>query len=306
MMLSLLIPTYDYNVYPLVLELNEQCKTCGIEYEIIVLDDAGSLFCKENQAINNLKNCTFSSNDTNIGRSKMRNLLAQKARYDWLLFLDADTIPLQTNFISTYIDYTKKGNQIIYGGITYSVNQPPRNNALRWFYGREREAIEEQQRSLNPYISFLTLNFMIPKVFFKVIQFNEDIPNLRHEDTLFSFELSKKKIPILHITNPIIHLGLDSNDVFLDKTKQSVVALKNLVDEDLIDANYVRLAKVAKKMNALKLDWLATIFYNTFKDKIEKKLCSENPSMFLFDVYRLSYYCTLSQSKKKQDESLNH
>jgi hypothetical protein len=99
---------------------------------------------------------------------------------------------------------------------------------------------------------------------------------------------------------------LDSNDVFLDKTKQSVVALKNLVDEDLIDANYVRLAKVAKKMNALKLDWLATIFYNTFKDKIEKKLCSENPSMFLFDVYRLSYYCTLSQSKKKQDESLNH
>jgi hypothetical protein len=296
-MISLLIPTYNYNVYPLVLELYKQCEKCGINFEIIVLDDAGQLFFQENHAINNIKNCTFTSNECNIGRSKMRNLLAQKATYDWLLFLDSDTIPLHPNFISTYVEYTSKANQIIYGGITYSVNLPPKNNTLRWFYGKRREAIEEKQRNLKPYISFLSLNFMIPKVFFKVVSFNENIPNLRHEDTLFSFELSKKNIPILHINNPIIHLGLDNNEVFLNKTRLSVVALKNLVDENLIDADYVRLAKIAKTIYELNLDSLVATFYNSFRDKIEKKLCSKNPSMLLFDIYRLSYYCTQFQQK---------
>ena len=58
-MISLLIPTYNYNVHPLVLELNRQCKQCGIDFEIIVLDDAGTQFFDENQAINSIENCTF-------------------------------------------------------------------------------------------------------------------------------------------------------------------------------------------------------------------------------------------------------
>ncbi|CAM4114946.1 glycosyltransferase family 2 protein [Flavobacterium antarcticum] len=299
-MISLLIPTYNYNVHPLVLELNQQCKQCGIDFQIIVLDDAGTLFFDENQAINSIENCTFTSNDHNIGRSKMRNLLAKKATYNWLLFLDADTIPLHSNFISNYVAFTSKVDQIIYGGIKYSVEFPTKNSTLRWFYGKKREAIEAEQRNLNPYISFLTLNFMIPKAFFKVVQFNEDIPNLRHEDTLFSFELSKKKIPILHIDNPIIHLGLDTNEAFLNKTRLSVIALKNLVDTNLIDANYVRLATVAKTIHKLKLNLFSAWFFTTFKSKMEQQLCSKNPSMFLFDIYRLFYYSTLFEKKNQE------
>ncbi|WP_432671467.1 glycosyltransferase family 2 protein [Flavobacterium sp. SM2513] len=296
-MLSLLIPTYNYNVLPLVLELQNQCEKCGIEYEIIVLDDAGKLFHDENGRINNLKNATFKSNKHNIGRSKMRNILAQKAKYNWLLFLDADTIPLHSNFIANYIDYIPKKDKIIYGGITYSVEVPEKNATLRWFYGNRREAIPSEKRNLKPYISFLTLNFMIPRSYFEIVSFNENIPNLRHEDTLFSYEISKKNLPILHIDNPVIHLGLDTNQEFLNKTRLSVVALKNLVDEGLIEAKYVRLANLVKTIHKLKLTPFFASFFNYFDAKIEKQLLSKNPTMFLFDMYRLTYYCTQFQQK---------
>ena len=292
-MLSILIPTYNYNVYPLVLELHKQCEKCGIDYEIVVLDDAGELFFTENQAINVLNNCVFSANNHNSGRSKMRNLLAQKSKYDWLLFLDADTIPLHENFISTYTKYISATKQIVYGGIKYSDEIPNENNTLRWYYGKKREAIEAEKRNSKPYISFLTLNFLIPKSFFEIVSFNENIPNLRHEDTLFSYEISKKKMAILHINNPIIHLGLDTNKVFLDKTRESVVALKNLVEKHLIEDSYVRLSQLFLKIKHLKCTFIFAYLFKKFKSKTEKQLCSKNPSMLLFDLYRLGYYCTL-------------
>jgi len=296
-MLSILIPTYNYNVYPLVLELHKQCLACRIDFEIIVIDDAGKFFYEENQAINELVNCQFSTNNQNIGRSKMRNLLGQQAKFQWLLFLDADTIPLNENFIANYLPYIANEQQVVYGGITYSEKLINKNCSLRWFYGKEREAIGAKKRNLNPYISFLTLNFLIPKAFFNIVSFNENIPNLRHEDTLFSFELLKKKIPILHIDNQIVHLGLDTNEVFLNKTKQSVVALKNLVDKKLINSEYVRLSKIFSKLEQLKCTAIFAKLFSIFQSKMEKQFCSNTPNLLLFDFYRLSYYCKLRLNK---------
>ena len=42
-MLSILIPTYNYNVYPLVSELQRQCLESKIEFEILCQDDASKL-----------------------------------------------------------------------------------------------------------------------------------------------------------------------------------------------------------------------------------------------------------------------
>ena len=68
-MLSILIPTYNYNVYPLVSELHKQCLECEIDFEIIVIDDGSKLFFNENQEINSFKNCRFEILEKNIGRS---------------------------------------------------------------------------------------------------------------------------------------------------------------------------------------------------------------------------------------------
>src|SRR5690606_33420534 len=105
-MISILIPTYNYNVFPLVENLYQQCERENLEYEILVLDDASpnKKFKEENSKINKLENCSFQVLDENIGRSKIRNLLATRAKFDWLLFLDADTFPSNNNFIQNYLE----------------------------------------------------------------------------------------------------------------------------------------------------------------------------------------------------------
>lgn len=59
-MLSILIPTYKYNTYPLVQELESQALKAIIPFEMICFDDGSfSVLKKENQKINTLINCCF-------------------------------------------------------------------------------------------------------------------------------------------------------------------------------------------------------------------------------------------------------
>jgi glycosyltransferase involved in cell wall biosynthesis len=240
-MLSIVIPTYNYSVFDLVLELKNQCDSIGIDYEIIVQDDHCN-YENENEKINKLDHCSFSSNSENFGRAKNRNLLAQKATFPYLLFLDADTFPIHKDFISNYILEINDANKIVYGGIRYKEEQPPKEKLLRWVYGKNREALSVEERNKNIYLSFLTLNFLIHKDVFKTVSFNESIPNLRHEDTLFSYELMKNNISLKHVENPVYHFGIDNFDKALQKEHESLLALKNLVDKGLLPNDYVKLS----------------------------------------------------------------
>lgn len=293
-MLSILIPTYNYNIYNLVCELKNQCDLVGIDYEIICHDDhSDELQNHDNLKINQLKNCNFSSNSENLGRSKNRNLLAQKAKFHYLLFLDADTFPVHKNFISNYILEINEANKIVYGGIRYQEEKPPKEQLLRWFYGKKREALAVNQRNNNIYLSFLSLNFLIHKEVFKSISFNESIPNLRHEDTLFSYELMKNNISLKHIENPIYHYGIENFDIALKKEHESLLALKNLVEKRLLPADYVKLSKLFLIIKTLQLKFIVAILFKVLKPLLLKNISSSTPSLFLFDLYRIGYLCSI-------------
>lgn len=292
-MLSILIPVFDYKAFSLVEKLHNQAVELNITFEIICLDDASNLFINENQQINQLQNCSFVVLEKNIGRSAIRNLLAEKAVYENLLFLDADTFPVHENFISKYISQIDDSEKIVYGGILYESSKPSKNELLRWIYGTKREALNVFDREKNPYLSFLTLNFLIKKSIFSKVSFNENIPNLRHEDTLFSFELKQKQIEIVHIENPVFHLGIEDSKTFLRKSEEAVLGLKNLVDSNFISADYVRLSHYFQIIKKYHLTALTAFGFRVFKSLFVKQLFSKNPSLFLFDIYRLGYYCSL-------------
>lgn len=292
-MLSILIPVYNYNAFSLVEKLHNQAVELNITFEIICLDDASDLFKTENQQINRLQNCSFVVLDKNIGRSAIRNLLAEKALYENLVFLDADTFPVHENFISNYISLIDNSEKIVYGGILYESTQPSKNKLLRWIYGRKREALLVADRNKNPYLSFLTLNFLISKSIFQKVRFNESIPNLRHEDTLFSFELKQKQIEILHIENPVFHLGIEDSKTFLQKSEEAVLGLKNLVDSNLISPDYVKLSHYFQVIKKYHLTALIAFGFRVLKPLFVKQLLSKKPSLFLFDLYRLGYYFSL-------------
>ncbi|SCY26698.1 Glycosyl transferase family 2 [Flavobacterium anhuiense] len=290
-MLSILIPVYNYDVLPLVSELVKQCNSCGIIFEIICLDDASQSFILENQRINLFENASYSVLEKNIGRSAIRNLLAEKAVYENLLFLDADTIPVHDNFISNYISEIK--NKAVFGGLLYENKKPLPEQILRWIYGKKREALSLSERNKNPSNTALVSNLLIKKEILNHFPFDENLTKYGYEDLLFFAILKSNQIEIKHIENPVFHLNLESSSLFLSKTK---TALENLVLLDYLNKISKKESKIIRSFDRLKKLKLTSLFNFVFKkseQKIERNLLSDKPSLFLFDIYKLGYYCFL-------------
>ena len=295
-MLSVLIPTYNYAIFPLVSILFEQLEKAKIDFEIICLDDASSRFHNENQEINTLENCSYTILEKNIGRSSIRNLLAKKANFENLLFLDADVIPVNENFIATYLFHINSEEKVVYGGVKYQTEKPEKSQLLRWFYGKSRESLNVQERNKDEYLSFLTMHFLTKKKLFEKVFFNESMAKWGHEDTLFSSDLKKKSIKILHIESPIVHLGLENSIAYLERSKQALRSLKYLIDNQLIDPEYSKLSKKEKELKNLGLKPFFLVFYHLTKGIFLKNLKGKNPSLFIFDLYRLGYFCNLNSN----------
>lgn len=294
-MLSILIPTYNYDVSDLVQNVYNQCVELKIPFEILVLDD-GSKNIYNNFKINALEYCNFEQLDKNIGRSAIRNLLAKRAKYEWLLFLDADTMPKNQLFIKQYMIEIDKDKlpKIIYGGISYQEQKPEKYKLLRWVYGNKREALAVDTRTKDKYLTFLTLNFIIHKQIITQNPFNENIPNLRNEDLLFSYDLQTNKVPIKHIDNKVYHLGIETSEVFMQKTKEVSVSYLYLWNHNLLPYDYTPYGKAFLLLKKLRLISIIGVGFKFFEKILLRNLLSANPSMFVYDIYRLGHICSIN------------
>ncbi len=289
-MLSILIPTYNYPIYALVSDLKKQCDVCQISYEIISFDDGSENFHAENNRINALEFCSYKVLENNIGRSKIRNLLAKASRFDHLLFLDADVMPVNSNFIQLYLDKLTS-NAVISGGLCYQEEKPADNLLLRWCYGSERETMPLSERKKLPYQSLLASNFMAPKSLFNLVKFDESIPDLRREDTLFSYQVMLHRIPILHIENRVYHLGLDSFEIAIRKEKESLQGLHYLLKNGLLPYSYLKMSRLFETLKKLHLTGLVGSIHNASEKLFLRNLSSTKPSLLLFDLFRIGYLC---------------
>ncbi|WP_298346400.1 glycosyltransferase family A protein [uncultured Algibacter sp.] len=280
-MLSILIPTFNYNVTPLVEELSKQVIDCGITYEILVIDD-GSLSASnsKNKSINNLNNCTFESLKTNIGRSAIRNLLAKKAQYNLLIFIDAGTFPKHNNLINRYLTF--KNKNVVCGGMTQLENPPKKPYKLRWLYTKKRE-----------FKTLCSSNFMINKDIFFSNPFDETLKKYGCEDVLFFSELADKKTEILFINNPVTHNADDDANRFIKKTEDAIRNLIVLIQDKKINSNKYIISEIYSVLHKLRLSFLVAKIFVFFKPALLKNFNSSYPSIFLYDFYRLGYFCLI-------------
>jgi len=284
-MLSILIPTYNYNAVPLVSELHKQCLECEIEFEILVYDDGSkSEINLINTTIHNIQNCTFRELPNNIGRSAIRNLLAQDAKYNLLLFVDSGTFPKEKNFINTYISF--KNEQVICGGMTYLEKAPKKPYKLRWIYTKERE-----RKTL------CSSNFLIGKSVFEKFPFDESIKKYGYEDVLFFRNLKKNHIHVRFFKNPVIHNSDDDANMFLRKTEEAIENLSNLVEQGKLTKEDSKVYKYYQKIEKLNLVKGASIIFNILKKPIVSNLNSNFPWLLLYDLYRIGYFCHLKTKK---------
>jgi hypothetical protein len=263
--------------------------------EIIIWDDASniaSLGQWENE------NISFFKSPVNMGRSKTRELLAEKAKYPYLLFLDADVLPVSTLFLAKYLQHASE-DSILVGGIKYESKKPESKRYFRWFYGKAREEISVGNRLKNPYNHFMTGNFLVPKSIFLQFPLHDIITGYGHEDTLLGYKFQQAGIPIKHIDNPVFHLGLEVNEVFFAKSKEAVSSLLRLKQLDFtIPSKLINGYNLLERMN---LVTFCSVFYPIFESRfIKNYIFSGNIfSLFFFDLSRLLYFCTLSLKRGK-------
>jgi len=294
-MLSILIPVYNYNAFPLVLELHKQCTDCGINFEIIGIDDGSDLYKSENNPIQLFSNCIFEELPQNIGRSKIRNLLASKAKFDWLLFMDCDTFPCNSDFITNYVNQIFSSKKsIFFGGIRYKTEKPESEKLLRWEFGLKREAINLASRKKNPYKSAFISNFLIKKTVFETILFDEKITKYGYEDFAFIHTLKNKNIEIQHIENLSYHLNLETSALFLSKTKTALEMLL-YISKTIEPAHFEsKITKTYTAISYLKLQFLISKIFQELRLKLENNLTSKKPSLLVFDFYKIGYFCYLN------------
>ena len=297
-MLSILIPVYNYDVVPLVLELHKQCLECEIDFEILCQDDqSNSDLNTKNEIINSLENCSFFVNSTNLGRGKNINLLAEKTKHDYLLILDCDTFPTQNNFIKNYISTTNNiENLVVFGGIQYKKEKPENEKLLRWIYGNARESLSVEKRNTNPNGNALTSNILIKKNIFILNKFDKSITKYGYEDFVFLSDLKKKGILVKHIDNTTYHLGLETSQQFLEKTKIALENLRLITETDALDLSESKLLKVSTLSESLHLTPFISFLFQKTERKMEQNLLSKKPSLLLFDLYKLGYFCKITNS----------
>lgn len=291
-MLSILIPTYNYNIYPLVYALNQQAQKAGINYEIIAQDDGSALFLEENTEINSLENCRYELNISNLGRTQTRQILAQKALFDWVLFLDADVTPEKDNFIANYIPYLKTKKTVVFGGCKYTNLQPDFSKILRYKYGKNREEKSPEIRNQKPYQSVLSGNMLIQKDIFLEINFSES-GNLYGMDIYFAYKLWQSNIPVKHIDNAIFHLGLEQNEVFFKKALQSVISRKQILENVQGIEMINPLLSKYKLLKNYRLTGIINFIFSHFEPLLKKKILCKDPNLLCFDLYRLGFICSL-------------
>lgn len=296
-MLSIVIPTYNYFTLPLVKELQQQATSEPIDFEIIVLDDASDNLeiRNQNQEINNLDNCSFLVNEKNLGRGQTINKLVSLAKYNLLLILDCDTKPKDHSFIRNYIRFKESSNaKIAFGGIIYSDEKPMPNEMLRWVYGRKRESVSVENRKRNAYKSALTSNLLVEKQVMIDNPFHKEITEYGFEDMVLMLDLKKNNIEIQHIDNPLYHLKLDTSIDFITKFHSSLKNLKILSDKEIINHNDSQITKAFYWIKRFKLVALFSFAFDKSKKLMVQNLVSGSPSVFVFDLYRLGYFCKIN------------
>ncbi len=297
-MLSICIPVYNVDARDLIQTLHD----LGLEqesFEIIVLDDASDFsFQKLNREVQALPHVLYKELTKNTGRSAIRNLFLKYAKYNYLLFIDGDAKVMRNDFLKKYFNYKQKAD-VICGGTAYENSLPESKYILRWTYGQQREAIPAEQRQQFPNRSFSGFNFLIKKNIFNKIRFDESITQYGHEDTLLGHALQKANIPVFHIDNPLIHLGLDESNIFLEKTEASIenlVYIQRKLKTDQAFTHQNKLLLTVARLEKTGLEGLVYFILKNIKNLLHKNLCSSNPNIRYFDLYKLFLFLRIKRS----------
>lgn len=252
--LTILIPTYKDMPARLVKGLMD-C-TRSHEVALIIYDDgsndtalfnAGSTFVSAWQGPARFISCS-----ENYGRAHARNRLVAHAQSDWILFLDADMLPDDNQFINTYLKMIDSlpNPSLVAGGFSLKQITPNVSQSLHAAQSLKSECISAMERAKEPGLYVFTSNILVHKTVLEQVDFDDGFSGWGWEDVDWGLRVSKV-FPIIHIENTATHLGLDDTDTLIHKFGSSGANFARLVKRHPIATGSMNLVKAAQKLARL-------------------------------------------------------
>ena len=180
---------------------------------------------------------------------------------------------------------------VVCGGLTHPDEIPMKGQELRYLY--EKNAAFERSagfRSQNPYLRFTSFSFLIEREVFMKIRFDESYVRYGYEDVQFGHELEANGVSILHIDNPLAHIGLDDSASYLNKTRQAV---QNAFDHKEGIGDSSKLLTNYNKVRKLGMRWVFRFIWAFFQKSMERNLLGPKPRLKIFSLYKLCYISVL-------------
>ena len=266
-MISICIPIYNRDMCDTVRCLAEQAAHTGVECEIVCIDDySDQSFRDANKPLRDM--CRYVELEQNIGRARIRNLFLQYARYDYILFLDCDSLPPE-GFLSRYAEVIRQKPRVVCGGRVYAAGSDDREHHLRYAYGTRCESHTAAERSQNP--------------------------------SLFGYCLMQRHVPIVHIENPVINGDVETNSEFLRKTREGVRSLADIYEWKKDDREFLKQGALLDFYSKVKKLRMATIIgwvYRLSQPLLEKGFINgKHVSMRAFAFYKLGLFIQLLGNK---------
>lgn len=300
-MLSILLPVYNRDIREPLRALHQQAVATGVPFEILCADDGSDPgYTSLNQEIAELESVHYEVLRDNIGRSAIRNRLADHSSYEYLLFMDADFQLLRKDYISTYLS-ARSPDTVLVGGSRYPVKRPVEASLyLRWHYGVAREQLSLKRRQRMGWRAFTSHHFFLHRKAFARVRFDETLRTYGHEDTLFGAALAAQGYQIQHLENPLMHSEIDPADVYLHKVAESVSNLYRLkTKEKQLPSGLWRAFGV---LRALHLVGILAKSFSFIAPAIRRQLSGGHAQLFLLDLYKLCLLCQLAKSGPDRSE----
>lgn len=305
MTISLLIPVCNHDIAALVNGMKSCLGTTPGFCEILIGDDGSTRENRDKYQSLEGEGIRVVVSEKNIGRAAIRNRLALEAKGDYLLFIDADAMITGTaeSYVSKWIPHIGK-SRVISGGMLYHESRPgDPDRILRWKYGRKKEQTKASERNKRPHASFTTFNVLIDHAVFSKLRFNEELKQYGHEDTLFSYQLEKAGIDVLHIDNGLVHEGLESNREFLSKVKLGIENLSKLYDsvtDKKTFSSLVRILRIYRRLQAFRVTLILAGIFIRYRERMEIRIDSSEPPLWLFSFYKMSMFCTFREIHRRR------
>lgn len=234
--LSVLVPVYNWDVASLAQALSRELAEAGLagRVELVFMDDASPDARRRaaNQAALARAGDTFryEALSANLGRAAIRNRLVERARGEYLLFLDADVLPDAADFLRRYLDCLQSGDwDVVCGGISYRTRTM--TDAAYDFYlylSRRTDVKPAQTRKRHPGRHVLTSNLAVRRSLLATQPFDPRFEGYGYEDVEWGLRVERAG-RILHIDNPVSHLGLVTKGQVYERMRLSMENYRLLI-----------------------------------------------------------------------------